>query len=383
MGEDKNRNKKKPGSAVAIEFATYFGGTFAALYVADKNGWLFEGRSAVAMFPEVSWWRVLTEFPGQRALFALYGVVLALPMHFWRNAVKSIFTPLATKGAGLQVGTVKCQKFLEQCWLATHYSIVTVCEIGAVMKATELWPPMVTEKSRHKLINSFEDKLGEGENIWVQGVYLVQFTFYFLELATLVLDKRARARSDAFVYLIHHVVTVMLISFSYIYSFVNIGLLVLLFHDVGDIFLPIAKCFVYSEDHVRVACSKRSFRIVLVSGVFFFVLFMIVFGLSRLVLYPTMIYTAVFYGKWYTRIYDPAIDGATPATQDPSAFRVMDEPYASAPAILVVELLLLFGLHVYWFRLILRVAYRAVMGIYDDERSDDEDESYEPHKKNE
>jgi hypothetical protein len=29
-------------------------------------------------------------------------------------------------------------------------------------------------------------------------------------------------------------------------------------------------------------------------------------------------------------------------------------------------------LHVYWFRLALRVAYRAVLGLYDDERSDDE-----------
>mmetsp|Transcript_11284 Transcript_11284/g.18432 ORF Transcript_11284/g.18432 Transcript_11284/m.18432 type:complete len:376 (+) Transcript_11284:153-1280(+) len=366
----RNVSTPKKKSSPLVEFCLFYFGTLTTLYLLDKYQVLYPGKCAMEMFPHVDFVKMFKAVTQERLLFVFYGVLLIGPMHVWRTIVKACFSPIAIKFAGLAKGTGKHEKFTEQAWLGVHYVIVVAMEVYAVKYTTEMWPPMLSEKSRLIINSPFKEKMVEGQNATVQKVYLLQYTFYFLEFATLILDKRARARSDAFVYVIHHILTVILISMSFLHHCVNIGLLVLLFHDIGDVFLAIAKCFVYCEDYARVAYSKRTVKILSIMGVAFFIFFLVSFGFARLVLFPTLIYQLVYNGKWLSQSYNP-----------PHAPEVYPEPISSHASPLVVLLLFLLPMHVYWFRLALRVAIRALAGVYDDERSDDEDSDEEPTKK--
>jgi len=78
-----------------------------------------------------------------------------------------------------------------------------------------------------------------------RAFYLFQLGFYWHSLyAHFVYEVK---RSDFWPLLIHHVVTIFLIYFSYLTKFYYIGVLVLICHDINDIFLEFGKTFVYRE----------------------------------------------------------------------------------------------------------------------------------------
>uniref|UniRef100_H3AF80 Ceramide synthase 1 n=1 Tax=Latimeria chalumnae TaxID=7897 RepID=H3AF80_LATCH len=73
--------------------------------------------------------------------------------------------------------------------------------------------------------------------------YLVQAGFYGHSIyATVYMDAW---RKDSIVMLIHHVITLALIAFSYAFRYHNIGILVLFLHDINDIQLEFTKLNVY------------------------------------------------------------------------------------------------------------------------------------------
>jgi hypothetical protein len=357
------------------EWAFYYFGTLALLAALDHWRVLHAGWSAWEALPaELGRLRALlgaldgsNAVARESSLFALGGFVLVAPMTALRALVHRLFLPLATRGSGLVSGSAKCDKYLEQCWLAVYYSVAVCAEVYTLRAVTAHWPPVMTAATRQAVVMSQAAVVAHHAQPEVRAVYLLAYTFYFMELVTLVTSAKARARSDAFVYAIHHVLTVLLISLSYIFMHTHAGLLVLVFHDVGDIFLPVAKCFAYSEEHARAHYSRATFKKVELAGVLFFVLFLLAFAGPRLVLFPVLIYYLAFFGGWSTK------DGAFDLTH-PRTWARKDEPVASAGAYLTGMLLLLLPLHVYWFRCALRVAYRAVMGVYEDERSDDEED---------
>ncbi|XP_069505271.1 ceramide synthase 1 isoform X2 [Ambystoma mexicanum] len=76
--------------------------------------------------------------------------------------------------------------------------------------------------------------------------YLLQGSFYaHSTYATLYMDAW---RKDSVVMLVHHVVTLVLISFSYAFRYHNIGILVLFLHDINDIQLEFTKLNVYFKN---------------------------------------------------------------------------------------------------------------------------------------
>lgn len=374
-GREKRVRSVKP----LIEFLTFYFGTLAILHILDKHGFLYEGRSAWRMLPPGVSFRslvgveMLENFP-----FVLLGVVLVYPLHLWRNLVKSCFVRLAANGAGLQPGSLKYAKFLEQAWLAVHYSAVSSLEIYTIMTTQDsLWPPMISEASREAILMPMS-AVSKHHNLgMVRCTYLLQFTFYFLELATLFMDQASRSRTDAIVYAIHHLLTVFLISFSFLIPSQHVGLLVLFFHDVGDIFLPIAKCFVYAEEYARSAYSIRIVQVLEGLGIFFFICFLVSFAVLRLMLFPILIYLGVYEAAWWTREWpNPTligIVGESAQVEEDLLVVYLDNPARTARFYLTTALLLLLPLHVYWFRLALRVAFRALFGNYSDERSEDGD----------
>ncbi|XP_024278961.1 ceramide synthase 1 isoform X3 [Oncorhynchus tshawytscha] len=73
--------------------------------------------------------------------------------------------------------------------------------------------------------------------------YLIQGSFYGHSIyATVYMDAW---RKDSTVMVVHHVITLALITFSYAFRFHNIGLLVLFLHDINDIQLEFTKLNVY------------------------------------------------------------------------------------------------------------------------------------------
>uniref|UniRef100_A0A8C0FEF5 Ceramide synthase 1 n=1 Tax=Bubo bubo TaxID=30461 RepID=A0A8C0FEF5_BUBBB len=73
--------------------------------------------------------------------------------------------------------------------------------------------------------------------------YLLQCSFYGHSIyATAYMDTW---RKDSVVMLLHHVVTLTLIAFSYAFRYHNVGILVLFLHDVNDVQLEFTKLNVY------------------------------------------------------------------------------------------------------------------------------------------
>ena len=69
-----------------------------------------------------------------------------------------------------------------------------------------------------------------------------ELSFYWGLLITQFFDVK---RKDFWMMFVHHAVTIFLMSFSWTCNFYKVGTLVLIIHDVADIFLESAKLFKY------------------------------------------------------------------------------------------------------------------------------------------
>ncbi len=153
------------------------------------------------------------------------------------------------------------------------------------------------------------------------------------------------SRSDSVEMILHHLVTILLIVFSYLTSFTRIGSSILLLHDSADIFLESAKVFNYisktsGNKGLSIYCDTL------------FAIFALTFLVTRLILYPRYLV--------YSLVYESPVmlGGVWPG-------------YWTFAGLLVV----LQCLHVFWFYLILRMVYSLLStGIEKDVRSDDEEE---------
>ncbi|XP_078483297.1 homeobox transcription factor, LAG1-like 4 [Ciona intestinalis] len=180
--------------------------------------------------------------------------------------------------------------------------------------------------------------VGYPQTIWPSIYYYYMFEggFYISLLLTVTTDVR---RKDFYEQIIHHIATIALISFSYISNFVRIGSLILIIHDSADVFLELAKCFMYAKK------DKWADR--------FFALFVTSFLFTRLFLYPVFALYPSFVKL--RRHIDP-----WPAYMIMTCFATI-----------------LQGLHVFWSYLIIKMAVRVLVTgkKAKDSRSDDEDDS--------
>ncbi|XP_026160593.1 ceramide synthase 1 [Mastacembelus armatus] len=73
--------------------------------------------------------------------------------------------------------------------------------------------------------------------------YLIQGSFYGHSIyATVYMDAW---RKDSAVMVVHHIITLALISFSYAFRYHNVGILVLFLHDINDVQLEFTKLNIY------------------------------------------------------------------------------------------------------------------------------------------
>ncbi|XP_016104633.1 ceramide synthase 6-like isoform X2 [Sinocyclocheilus grahami] len=185
------------------------------------------------------------------------------------------------------------------------------------------------------------------ESMWRFTFYLYIFTYGVRFL-----------KKDFLLMFLHHVVTICLISFSYVNNMARVGTLVMCLHDAADVLLEAAKMANYGK-------CQRLCNVL-------FVMFALVFISSRLGVYPVWILNSTVFESW-------EIVGPYPSWW---VFNVL--------------LVLLQALHTFWSYLIVRIACRAIsrgkagkwnpLHVSKDDRSDiesssDEDEVLPPSQK--
>lgn len=203
-------------------------------------------------------------------------------------------------------------------------------------------------------------------DIWYY--YMIQGGFYICLLLCSVFDAR---RSDFWEMTVHHIVTIGLISFSWTVNFVRMGTLILISHDVSDIFLELAKLIRYARRYTGLANAA-------------FVVFLISWILTRLIYFPIiLVWTGIRDGPG---LIQPDYEvGSVFNTLNCliQVFNFKQVPYA--PRVLLLLLICLLVLHIFWTVLILKIVLRTLRdGAAADIRSDSEeteDESSEMKEK--
>ncbi|XP_041801511.1 ceramide synthase 5-like [Chelmon rostratus] len=220
------------------------------------------------------------------------------------------------------------KKFCESMWRFTFYLGIFIYAIRHLWVSPWMWD---TRQCWH---NYPFQPLSPGQ----YSYYVAELAFYWSLMFSQFTDIK---RKDFMIMLVHHLVTIMLITFSYANNMLRAGTLVMCVHDASDIFLEAAKLANYAK-------YQR-----LCDGLF--VVFSISFFITRLVIYPFWIVNSVLFESW-------EIVG----------------PY-QAWWLLNGLLLVLQALHIIWFYLIARIAIKAIFKgkVSKDDRSDIESSSDE------
>ena len=181
--------------------------------------------------------------------------------------------------------------------------------------------------------NMWNDFSGESTEIAadVFFIYVLQCGYYVhCVYANIVLDVH---RSDFWALMLHHVVTLSLISFSYAARYHNVGIIVVFVHDICDIFLEIAKCGRY----LQVLGGKQQ-KLPDIISMIAFVIFSSLWVWLRLYWYQTKVLMG-------TAVASMRLD--------------MDGEFY---LLFNMLLMILYGLNLYWFFFILLVVYDIIVG---------------------
>lgn len=171
--------------------------------------------------------------------------------------------------------------------------------------------------------------------------YMCQCGYYMYSIGALLIWETRR--KDFYIMMSHHIITSILIGFSYITRFFRIGIVILVLHDTCDVFMEVAKVSKYSEKEMAASLG--------------FGCFAISWFLLRLILFPFWIIKASS-----CHSVEPLIE----ANYFPRAF------YYTFNTMLCTILVF----HIYWWKLICEMILRQLQNrgkVGEDIRSDSED----------
>ena len=233
------------------------------------------------------------------------------------------------------IRTVKLRKFREAAWLFFSYSILLIFGCCVSISKPYVWDLSLLWADWHTHTIPTDAYI----------YYLIEIAHY---LHLLFAEFVGVKKKDFIQMTIHHIVTLLLLYFSYAMNFVRIGVLILVIHDASDVFLELAKlCNYIASNNNQSKQSATKLQDI------FFVIFAIVFMITRLYIYPFYIYHAMLV-----------------RSMQPNAKLGM------APVYWIFAVLLgsLIVLHIIWGSIIIKMVVQFVSGgITGDERSDDED----------
>ncbi|GJQ10289.1 hypothetical protein GpartN1_g2080.t1 [Galdieria partita] len=219
---------------------------------------------------------------------------------------------------------------------------------GVVVITQERW----TVDPREAIIREFWTPFPAPMSTLFRSYYLMEAGYYCGALLFLSFDTR---RSDFMEFVIHHSSTIFLVFISYLFGYVRIGLYILCIHDASDILLYLAKVLYYVRWN---------------ADIYVFSFFAVVFYLTRLVIYPRVVWSV-------------AVDSLRMVLEKPSFnhWAAHWQFYLLHYFLCLVALFVLQLLHCFWFSLILKMVYRSLSASTEalrqdggDIRSDDEEE---------
>ncbi|SOV24776.1 translocation associated membrane protein, putative [Plasmodium sp. DRC-Itaito] len=187
-------------------------------------------------------------------------------------------------------------------------------------------------------------------NNYVYYFYILQISYWFSCLFYLNYERR---RKDYYVFVLHHLSTIILLTYSHVLNFWRVGLLILFIHDIVDIVLYLSKLLNYTN------LKNRMFL------TFFYILFVLYYFFFRIFLYFYYIVLPLS----NTKIIRTYTDGFISSHKD-----------VPGGLVLLIFLWTLMGMHVYWFFLILKMSRLFIIKTMKNEkitdiRSDNEDDS--------
>ncbi|XP_073466378.1 ceramide synthase 2 [Aquarana catesbeiana] len=224
------------------------------------------------------------------------------------------------------------KKFREACWRFTFYLIAFIAGIAVLIDKP--WFHDLREVWR-----DFPKQTMLPSQYWY---YMIELGFYWSLLFRVAFDVK---RKDFKEQIIHHVATIILISFSWCANYIRVGTLVMVIHDSSDFFLESAKMFNYAGwiD----TCNN------------IFVVFALVFIITRIIILPfwilhcTWVYPLEIYPPFFGYYF----------------FNVM--------------LWVLQCLHIFWAYLILGMAHKFLTGKLEEDARSDRDETDIPDEEDE
>ncbi|XP_051527772.1 ceramide synthase 2a [Myxocyprinus asiaticus] len=226
------------------------------------------------------------------------------------------------------------KKFREASWRFTFYLLAFIAGLAALIDKPWLY-------KMEEMWNGFPKLTLLPSQYWY---YMIELGFYIALLFSVASDVK---RKDFKEQIVHHVATILLISFSWCVNYIRAGTLIMLVHDAADYLLESAKMFNYAG--WRKTCN------------YIFIVFAIIFIITRLIILP-------FWILHCTWVY--------PVTVYPPFFG-----YYFFNGLLFV----LLCLHIFWAVLILHMAIKFLPGnnIVEDERSDREETDSEGEEEDE
>ena len=177
------------------------------------------------------------------AFVSFYTIVLSFTRDF---IMQELLRPLARfcgiKSRGKQL------RFMEQMYTAIYFSFMGLS--GAyVMYQTPVW--YFNTRGMYEL---FPHKTHEAI---FKFYYLFQAAYWAQQAIVMLLGVEKR-RKDFKELVVHHIVTLSLISLSYRFHFTYMGIAIYLTHDISDFFLAVSWLRLYIP-----SCSANSFRTII------------------------------------------------------------------------------------------------------------------------
>ncbi|KAF9158774.1 sphingosine N-acyltransferase lag1 [Mortierella sp. AD010] len=251
---------------------------------------------------------------------------------FLRASVMTyVLTPLARRLGATNERAVG--RFAEQGWICIYYSCSWVLGMYC-LQLTPTWNNWVVWFHTDQFFDSYPLT---ALPIITKYYYWLQFSFWIQQMFVLCIEA---PRKDFLAMISHHLVTVMLIIFSFALNVTTFGTAVFVSMDLADIVLAFGKCLKYIEMPDSI-CDP------------IFACFMFIWIYTRHFLYGYIIYAWILHGGDYS----------SKLTH-----------YVVTGLLLVLQSLMFF-----WLWSIFRIVYKMFVnntGVVDD-RSDDEEEKPE------
>ena len=256
-----------------------------------------------------------------------------------------LLPPVVKYAIGKSKSKTMKRKFEESAWRTLLYGFMAVFCVSTILFNEE---NIKWVRDTNYLWQDFT--FVEQSQNGIFEIYCLYFALYLHELLFVFIDT---AGDDFTAMVIHHIVTLALLIFSYLADLTRVGALITILHDTSDFFLAFAKCFNYAKDtHPKAGIAAD----------LLFVCFTVSFYFLRLYVYPLYPLRSAIFGEACRHII--CTDGEF----------ALHKCWATGCLAVFIPLLVgLQCLQVFWgFKLAQAVYRKVVLGKLEDHREKDD-----------